>query len=290
VIKKSLFAAVFLSIILSTACGTQLVGTTKANPIGEDIFNEPPVITIKSPLNNETYPADGLLVFNLTKPEVGTYSRWIDESSVWVTNDWTNLRNKVVYVNVTLDGKMYGSIKVNSYLSSPFNSSLNLANLEDGVHSVQIQAACEGVALEWHGLWQRQVFYNGSSDIVCFNVDGTSPVIVIMPVENKTYSVTEIPLNFTLNEPTSQMTYSLDGQANVTITGNATLTGLSGGEHNITVYATDIVGNTGTSETVYFTITKPEHFPTMMVIAPAASAAVLGVGLLVYFKKHNHQK
>jgi hypothetical protein len=92
---------------------------------------------------------------------------------------------------------------------------------------VQILAACEGVALEWHGLWQRQVFYNGSSDIVYFTVDGTSTVIVIMPVANKTYTVTDIPLNFTLNEPASQITYTLDGQANVTITGNVTLTGLS---------------------------------------------------------------
>jgi hypothetical protein len=283
VIKKSIFAALFLSMLLSAICGTQLIGTTKANPIGEIIFNEPPVITIKSPLNNETVPDNVLLVFNLTKPEVSIYDGWIDESSVWVTNAWTNLRNKVAYVNVTLDGKFYRSIKVNSYLSSPFNSSLNLENLEDGVHSVQILAACEGVALEWHGLWQRQVFYNGSSDIVYFTVDGTSTVIVIMPVANKTYTVTDIPLNFTLNEPASQITYTLDGQANVTITGNVTLTGLSSGGHNVTVYATDNVGNTGVSETVYFSVEVP--FITTMVIAPAAFVAVLGVGLAVYFRK-----
>ena len=283
-IKKSLFAAVFLSILLSAICETQLAGTAKANPIGEIMFNEPPVITIKSPLNNETVPANVLLVFNLTKPEVSIYDGWIDESSVWVTNDWTNLRNKVTYVNVTIDGKFYRSIKVNNYLSSPFNSSLNLANLEDGVHSVQIHAACEGVALEWHGLWQRQVFYNGSSDIVYFTVDGTSPVIVIMPVANKTYSVTDIPLNFTLKEPASQITYSLDGQANVTITGNATLTCLSNGGHNITLYATDVVGNIGVSETVYFSVEVP--FPTTIIVAPVASVTVLSAGLLVYFRKH----
>lgn len=284
--KKSIFAALFLSILLSTTCGTQLIGTTTANPIGEIIFNEPPVITIKSPLNNETVPDNVLLVFNLTKPEVSIYDGWIDESSVWVTNNWTNLRNKVAYVNVTLDGKFYRSIKVNSYLSSPFNSSLNLENLEDGVHSVQIHAACEGAVLEWHGLWQRQVFYNCSSDIVYFTVDGTSPVIVIMPVANKTYTVADIPLNFTLNEPASQITYSLDGQANVTITGNATLTGLSGGGHNVTVYATDNVGNTGVSETVDFSVEVP--FATTMVIAPAAFVAVLGVGLAVYFRKRKN--
>jgi hypothetical protein len=282
--KKTLLTAVFLSILLSAVCGTWLVGITKANPIGEYIFNEPPVITIESPLNNETFSLGNiLLVFTLTKPEVSIYDGWIDESSVWATCNWTDLRNKVVCVNIELDGKMYRSIEVNSYLSSPFNSSLNLANLEDGVHSVQIHAVCDGVALEYHGLWEHSISYSNSSDIVYFTVDGTPPAIVIMPVENKTYGVTDIPLNFTLNESISQITYSLDGQANVTITGNTTLTGLSDGDHNVTVYATDEFGNTGVSETMYFSVDVP--FPTTTVIAPTVSVAVIGMGLLVYFKK-----
>ena len=80
-----------------------------------------------------------------------------------------------------------------------------------------------------------------------------------------------------------QITYSLDGEETVTINGKTTLTGLANGDHNITVYAKDEAGNVG-SETTYFSVEVP--FPTTMVIAPVASVAVVGVGLLVYFKKH----
>jgi hypothetical protein len=47
------------------------------------------------------------------------------------------------------------------------------------------------------------------------------------------------------------------------------------------------VGNTGVSETVYFSVEVP--FPTTMVIVPAALVAVLGVGLLVYLKGRKHK-
>jgi hypothetical protein len=74
----------------------------------------------------------------------------------------------------------------------------------------------------------------------------------------------------------------LDGQENVTINANATLTGLSEGDHNLTVYATDEAGNVGASETIYFSI-----FPTTLAIA-VVTVAVIGIVLLVYFKKRKY--
>jgi hypothetical protein len=45
----------------------------------------------------------------------------------------------------------------------------------------------------------------------------------------------------------------------------------------------------GTSETNSFTVAKePEPFPTTLIIASIASVAVIGVGLLFYFRKRNH--
>jgi hypothetical protein len=83
------------------------------------------------------------------------------------------------------------------------------------------------------------------------------------------------------------MGYSLDSQPKVQITGNTTLTGLSNGAHNLTVYAQDVAGNTGVSETVYFRVEIP--FPTAPVaVASAVTVAVVGVGLLVYFKRRDH--
>ena len=87
------------------------------------------------------------------------------------------------------------------------------------------------------------------------------------------------------------MRYKLDNQTTIEISDNTTLTGLSHGQHNLTVYATDIAGNIGVSETINFTIAlakEPEPFPTTLVIAVAASVVVVGIGLTVYFKKHNH--
>jgi hypothetical protein len=84
--------------------------------------------------------------------------------------------------------------------------------------------------------------------------DVTPPTIDIISPQNTTYANNIIDLIFTISEPTSWIGYSLDGQANVTITGNTILIGLTEGSHNIVVYANDTSGNMGFSNKVYFTI------------------------------------
>jgi hypothetical protein len=122
-----------------------------------------------------------------------------------------------------------------------------------------------------------------------FGYGSVPPAVCITSLESMaTYVLNDVPLNFSLNRPVSWVGYSLDGEYNVTITGNTTLSGLSAGLHNVTVYARDELDNTGTSETVSFIVEAP--FPTALVAASTASAAIIGVGLLVYFKKRKHQK
>jgi len=110
--------------------------------------------------------------------------------------------------------------------------------------------------------------------------------VSISSPENKTYSADGVPLTFTVSEFTSWIGYSLDGQMNMTITGNTTLHGLPDGTHSITVYANDTTGNVGASEMVYFTIEtqQEEPFPTW-IIAVIVIIAIFGVALLVYFTK-----
>jgi hypothetical protein len=135
------------------------------------------------------------------------------------------------------------------------------------------------------------IYYLGyemtGSSTVNFTIDTKPPKVSIPLLENKTYGTSTIPLNFITNEPFSQSAYSLDGQENVTIAGNTTLTGLANGEHSLTVYAKDEAGNIGFSETFYFSV--EESFPTAMVVALIVAVAVIGLGLLVYFKKRTHQ-
>jgi len=90
-----------------------------------------------------------------------------------------------------------------------------------------------------------------------FTQDTMPPTISMLSPENETYSASDVPLTFTLSELTSWIGYSLDGQHNVTISGNTTLTGLSDGTHWLIVHASDMTGNEGSSEMVYFTIQSP---------------------------------
>ena len=85
-------------------------------------------------------------------------------------------------------------------------------------------------------------------------LDPNPPVISVISPQNTTYLNVDVSLTFYDDEPTSWISYSSDGGTNVTIAGNTTLNGLPVGSHNITVYANDTVGNTGASQTVFFTI------------------------------------
>ncbi len=114
-----------------------------------------------------------------------------------------------------------------------------------------------------------------------------SPKISILFPQNQKYNESSVPLVFTADKVINWTGYSLDGNQNVTISGNCTLTALTNGLHNITIYANDTYGNVGVSETVEFTVAKPELFPIAAVVAVsiAVAAFVVVVGLLVYFKK-----
>ena len=112
------------------------------------------------------------------------------------------------------------------------------------------------------------------------------PAITIASQLNASYFVSEVSLNFSLNKPADWAGYSLDGKGNVTVTGaTIILAGLPSGLHNMTIYANDTLGNMGASETIAFTVAKPEAFPALLVVG-ASVTAILAAGLLVYYKKH----
>jgi len=95
------------------------------------------------------------------------------------------------------------------------------------------------------------------------------PTIVVLSPANATYDVRNVSLIFTVDKATSWIGYSLDGGANVTITGNTTLTSLSYGSHRIVVYANDTYGNMGVSNTVYFVIVSVPVPPVIIILSPA---------------------
>jgi hypothetical protein len=194
-----------------------------------------------------------------------------------------------------LDGDFAGNLTEISQASKFINLSATLDGLADGKHSLEIKTTTNG--RYWH---QVGGFEPGdipamddssapivdSSGLVNFTIDVISPSGSVLSPVNKTYDISDVPLNFTVKEPISQIAYSLDGKENLVIFGNTTLTGLANGDHNLTVYAKDDCGNIGVSETIFFSVKVPEPFQTVPVaVAPVAVVAVVGVGLLVYFKK-----
>jgi len=97
------------------------------------------------------------------------------------------------------------------------------------------------------------------------------PNIKILSPTNMIYATSSVPLIFTVDRATSWIGYVLDGQANITILGNATLTALEDGAHYVIVYANDtIYGKMGTSCKVCFSVdTTPPNIKDIMQFPPS---------------------
>jgi hypothetical protein len=121
----------------------------------------------------------------------------------------------------------------------------------------------------------------GASQKVYFRIDNTAPNITILSPTQQTYSIADVPLTFLLDETVTQISYSLDGQSAISVTGNVTLPALPDGNHRVTVYATDEMGNAGSSVELTFSIAT---FPTFWVATAAASATIIMASGYLFYK------
>jgi PGF-pre-PGF domain-containing protein len=101
---------------------------------------------------------------------------------------------------------------------------------------------------------------NASSKKVSFTLSGVPPTIEIVSPKNATYPPTTLDLTYWVHDPfgVDWTAYSLDGGANLTLTGNISLPGLAVGPHSLTLYANDTSGNMNSS-TVFFTVRYMIH-------------------------------
>ncbi len=95
---------------------------------------------------------------------------------------------------------------------------------------------------------------SADSRVATLQADQTALNVSILSPENTTYTLSQLPLTFTVNASFSWAGYSLDGQSNVTAVTNTTLTNVAQGSHSIVVYADDTSGLMGSSTTVHFTV------------------------------------
>ncbi len=109
-------------------------------------------------------------------------------------------------------------------------------------------------------------YAHSEHQIVIQRLEIEPPIITVLSPENKTYPSSDIALTLAFDKPTFWIGYSLDSQANVTISGNTTLTGLSEGSHSLTVYANDTGENMGYSDPVHFSVDTVT--PVVEILAP----------------------
>jgi parallel beta-helix repeat protein len=131
--------------------------------------------------------------------------------------------------------------------------------------------------------WIYFLYSTGVHEVVIRGPSPPATVSIISP-ENKTYTVSDVPLAFAINEETS-LAYSLDGRANVTIIGNVTLSGVSNGTHTLVLYARNSFGNTSASGVVYFTVSVAGSGLFPFLVAAAVAVVVVLALVLVYFRK-----
>ena len=270
--NKKASTLVFVIMLFSVLIGVQFINKAKAESLG-------PVVIVSTSNKaeifypqNQTYNVNSLLV-NFTVVMGGNafdFGYSLDGGAVMRVENITKISESgwIPYVTYTFRGSVF------------------LTNLSEGSHSITVYEGYQFQGIPENPSLKRYEVY--AYDYTNFTIDTIAPKISLLSPENRVYNMSDLSLNFIINEPVSQVTYSLDGQNNVIIAGNMTLTNLPYGEHNVTVYATDSVGNIG-SRTIDFTIAEPpEPFPTTLVIASVFTVTVVGVGLLVYFKKRKH--
>jgi hypothetical protein len=259
--KTVLATVVFSVLVFSFASGISAVKADSA-PEPEVSYSswsgssplQSPSLTIVSPRNDEMFSTR-----NITLKLLVSSNSWVI-SSVYYKADWRDGLHRIFNVGTAW---MWSWNKV--------VITANFSEIPDGRHEVTVYAN----------------IHDGSHAIstVYFTTDATPPAITILSIENKTYLSQELPLNFTADEKTSWIGYSLDGQENVTYAQNLTLNGLAYGSHTLVVYVNDTVGNMA-NQTITFTIANQENpVSAFIAITSGVSVAAVCLGVLFYIKK-----
>jgi hypothetical protein len=307
--RTTIALSLTLTFLFSAVAGIQSVNLVVANPhfyeqvsypVSPPPEVEPPSISILSP-KNDTVVISGNISLNFNvkviipvMPELFYYYLGLSEvyyKASWLHNttllDLTAVENSVpsrtrIFSNDSV--ARWGTYwTLSGYELNP-NFSIHLTGVPEGPQSIEVFAVESGSRkYSQSGITIRTGRYTlVESSVVHFTVGNIST----LSPQNKTYDASDVPLLFEVHESFAQFSYSLDGGDSVTIAGNTTLLDLPNGVHNVTVYATDVVGNIGASETITFTIAKPEPFQTAPLAAASGALVAIGsVGLLLYFKK-----
>ena len=269
---------------------------------------EASVITVSSPTGNAIYNN------NVLPMSVKVYSGETSGSSAIVYIEYVTSWQPNSTVSIWSWDPGFGR-ELMAQLANPrrtlqmprnsYSKTVNLTEIPEGNNSVTIYIGIlryssmsieQGVFESYHRY--ANATWEFCNETVFFSVDTIPPKIVLESLDNETYTSADIALNCTVNEPVSNLTYSLDASlpvacaffevadnGSISVFGNTVLANLTNGEHNITFYATDKAGNAGASAPLSFIVKVPDPFPTSPAALAIAAVIVVGAGLLVYYHK-----
>jgi hypothetical protein len=301
--KKATVATIIMALLVSAIVLTASFDFVQANPILN--VSGVPRIEIVSPKSMLYYENSLTLSF---------YGNPVD----WGTVEYSNIK-------YTIDGELRGA--VDTPLAAAEVYSVNLTGLTDKQHTVEVTAIVTVKSLttltggvKATVLWAPSTFT--SSGKLNFTTQAPTPAPTeLAPTPTPTFGATpsatplvspspsappsqvkienvsthwniknpqQIDYNFSLNEEVSLITYALDNQANVTTTGNFTLYNLSNGNHNLTLYVTEPVGNT-VQHTSTFELPQQNLERTITDVTLIA-VSISVIICLVYFMKPKKSK
>jgi hypothetical protein len=266
--KRAFVMTLVLVLLVSTFTLSSFVRSVVSDPMG--VFSPYP-LKVGSPQANATY---------YTRTVLFTVS---DQGS-WYTSIYYS-------VQCFLDGVLLEDVGQGGI---PF--SVLLTDLDVGRHVVRVVAdfvidpsSSSGFGLThlygWEGLHRVDtgdvVFFVGEHVYFSFQVVSPQPVA---------YGGSDVWLEFAAGEGVSRFEYCLDGEDRVPIGGNITLSGLSSGDHNVTVYGFDELDNLGSSETVYFSVEPFSILPLVtLAVIVVVVVAVVSFGLVAYFLRRKRR-
>jgi nitrous oxidase accessory protein len=261
-------------------------------------------------------PTTGAVIFQCTSSAI-TENQIIDNPSSGIVISFSSRFITVSKNNITNNGA-HGLNLVNAIENNVFGNNMSgnywgvclSGSTSNKVHENYIQANYYGLA--FYDSSSTQAFnnelVNNTNDIYNFvsNIPDTSEPIFPAPSPSPSPPPTtspnsyitikilspasglhqkglneatkDIPLRFTVNEPVSWMAYSLDNRANVTLSGNTTLTRLIEGSHSLVVYVKDADGNSYSSDWVYF---KVASTPSVSINSPKNATTYATNNILV---------
>jgi len=311
--KKTALALTVLIFVIVVVCPTGRFAAANPIPHPDKPSTELPTLIIRTPKNYSDYYVDNTfkLDFIIIEPEswdsyywgfipiIGYYSARVYLDGTWklpqrsprsnIVADYTaifsNLTDTEHVVHIVVEARAYykgyytrdGETITTGITNNTYITQTVHFQLEPGSKAVSFQKDPQVVS--------RDPYPNPPT-----------PVPVIISPQNTSYTTYNgtqftLPLDFTINATASWIGCSLDNQSRITVRGNSTISELSIGLHNITLYASGTFGNMGISNTIYFTIAERvapnSDFQRMLLALPIVLVFSV-VGLLVYFKKRKH--